>query len=32
MRKRRMLPIGLPKRPGELNTYRSAGESSIGLA
>jgi hypothetical protein len=30
-RKRRMLPIGLPKRPGELNRYRSAGDSSFGF-
>ena len=28
-RNRRMLPIGLPIRPGELNRYRSAGDSSL---
>ena len=27
-----MLPMGLPKRAGELNTYRSAGGSSFGFA
>ena len=31
-RNRRMLPIGLPKRAGELNRYRSAGGSSFGFA
>ena len=30
-RKRRMRPIGLPMRPGELNRYRSARDSSAGL-
>jgi Beta-lactamase len=32
LRKRRIAPIGLPMRPGELKRYRSAGSSSFGLA
>ena len=31
-RKRRMLRMGRPMRPGELNTYRSAGASALGVA
>ena len=31
-RKRRMPPMGLPMRPGELNTYGSAGGGSFGVA
>jgi hypothetical protein len=31
-RNRRMPPMGLPKRAGELNRYRSAGDSWFGFA
>ena len=30
--KRRMPPMGLPMRPGELNTYGPAGGGSFGVA